>query len=113
MSLSLDPHYADAAPAEPKLTANEREHAVTYVRLLDAAREGADWREVARIVLPIDPDQHAERARGAYDSQLARARWLSREGYRQLLRDGWPSRSQRPIPPPRSSLGTVRTIDGT
>jgi hypothetical protein len=64
--------------------------AVTYVRLLDAAKVGADWREVSRIVLHIDPDQDAERARRAFESHLARARWLSREGYRVLLRDGWP-----------------------
>jgi hypothetical protein len=35
---------------------------VTYLRLLDADAEGADWREVARIVLHIDPDREPERA---------------------------------------------------
>jgi T6SS, Transcription factor, DNA binding domain len=87
---SPQPTVADLAPAEPKLTAYDRDHAVTYVRLLDAAKEGADWREVSRIVLRIDPDQNAERARRAFDTHLARARWLAREGYRHLLRDGWP-----------------------
>jgi hypothetical protein len=50
-----------------------------YVRLLDAAAEGADWREVSRIVLHIDPDQNPEHARRAFDSHRARARWMSRE----------------------------------
>jgi hypothetical protein len=59
----------------------------------DAGRcaEGADWREVSLIVLHIDPDQHAERAKRAFDSHLARAKWMSREGYKHLLRYGWPS----------------------
>ncbi len=63
------PPAADLAPAEPKLTAYDRKHAVTYVRLLDAAKEGADWREVSRIVLRIRPDQNADRARRAFDPQ--------------------------------------------
>ena len=29
--------------------------AVTYARLIDAEADNADWREVARIVLQIDP----------------------------------------------------------
>jgi hypothetical protein len=42
-------------------------------------------------VLHIDPDQDVERARRAFDSHLARAKWMSREGYKHLLRYGWPS----------------------
>ena len=53
----LDPDLADLAPSEPALTPYDQEHAVTYMRLLDA--EGADWREVVRIVLHIDPDREA------------------------------------------------------
>jgi hypothetical protein len=48
--------------------------------------QSADWREVARIVLHIDPEQELERAQRAYDSHLARAKWMARWGYRQLLR---------------------------
>jgi len=60
--------------------------AVTYMRLHDADAEGADWREVARIVLHIDPEREPDRARRTFDSHLARAKWAAREGYRQLLR---------------------------
>ena len=42
--------------------------------LLDADAEGADWRQVARIVLHIDPDREPDRARQAFESHLARAR---------------------------------------
>jgi hypothetical protein len=82
----LDPDVADLAPTEPVLTAYDEEHIVTYMRLLDANAEDADWREVARIVLHIDPDQEPDRARGAFESHLARAKWMAKEGYRHLLR---------------------------
>jgi len=81
---------ADTAPDEPALTEYDKEHAVTYARLLDAEADNADWREVARIVLHIDPTSEPERARVAFESHLARAKWVARHGYRHLLRDGWP-----------------------
>jgi hypothetical protein len=82
----LDPDVADVAPTEPTLTNYDQEHLVTYLRLLDADIEGADWREVARIVLHIDPQREPERARLAFDSHLARAKWMTEHGYRRLLR---------------------------
>jgi hypothetical protein len=84
----LDPDVADLAPADPTLTPYDFEHAVTYVRVLDANAEDADWREVSRIVLHIDPEREPGRARRAFDSHLARAKWAAREGYRQLLHTG-------------------------
>ena len=84
----LDPDVADTAPTESTLTDYDRQHFVTYLRLLDADDEGADWREVARIVLHIDPDREPARARTAFDSHLARAKWMTEHGYRHLLRGG-------------------------
>jgi hypothetical protein len=84
----LDPDVADTAPSGPVLTAYDQEHLVTYLRLLDAEEDGADWREVARIVLHLDPDRESSRARRAFDTHLERARWMTRQGYRQLLRLG-------------------------
>ncbi|MGY3584344.1 hypothetical protein ACVIGB_006598 [Bradyrhizobium sp. USDA 4341] len=81
----------DTAPTEQTLTPYDHEHVVTYLRLLDADAEGADWREVAEIVLHIDPKTEPERARRAYETHLARARWMANQGYRHLLRSGWPS----------------------
>ncbi len=72
----LDPNVADLAPSEPVLTAYDEQHMVTYLRLFDA--DGADWREVARIVLHIDPIREPDRARRAFDSHLARAKWMLR-----------------------------------
>lgn len=79
------PPLEDAPPASPRVTDYDLAHAVTYLRLLDAQADGADWREVARIVLDLDPTADSERARRVHDAHLARAQWMTREGYRDLL----------------------------
>ena len=78
--------------------ADDEGHAVTYMRLLDAD-EGADCREVARIVLHIDPEREPDRAWQAFESHLARAKWMTRDGYRHLLRRGWPRGDFGELPP--------------
>ncbi|WP_082653913.1 DNA -binding domain-containing protein [Bradyrhizobium pachyrhizi] len=85
-----DPNIADLAPSASDLTPYDEQHAVTYMRLLDAEADNADWREVARVVLCIDPSLDPVRARRAFESHLARAKWVARHGYRDLLRRGWP-----------------------
>ena len=87
----LDPPVADLAPGAETLTAYDQEHLVTYVRLLDAEAEGADWSEVARLVLHIDPATEPVRARRAWESHLARAKWMTEHGYRHLLRADTPN----------------------
>jgi hypothetical protein len=82
--LPLDPDVADVAPTNAVLTPYDEQHVVTYARLLQAEGEGADWREVARIVLHIDPDRELDRARNAYESHFARAKWITEHG--RLLR---------------------------
>ena len=68
----LDPPVADAAPTDATLTGYDEQHVVTYLRLLDAAREGANWQEVARLVLHIDPRREPVR-RGARGRRTWRA----------------------------------------
>ena len=82
---------ADAAPDDPVLTPYDIEHMITYLRLLDADAEGADWREVARIVLRIDPETEPVRAKRCHESHLARAQWMTHTGYRHLLRGDIPN----------------------
>jgi hypothetical protein len=81
-----DPDVADTAPSNSILTVYDGEHLITYLRLLDAEAEGADWREVARIVLRLDPEHEPDRARRVFDSHLSRAKWITEHGYRHLLR---------------------------
>ena len=86
----LDPDVADVAPTAPILTGYDEAHLITYLRLLHAERDGADWTEVARIVLHRDSDREPDRARRAWETHLARARWMAEQGYRHLLRGGAP-----------------------
>jgi hypothetical protein len=83
-NLPLDPDVADIAPTEQILTAYDQQHVVTYTRLLQADSEGADWREIARIVLHFDPEREPDRARNAYLTHLQRAKWVTEQG--RLLR---------------------------
>jgi hypothetical protein len=86
----LDPPVDDVAPTATILTGYDERHAIIYLRLLDAEADGADWQQVAKIVLHIDPVQEPDRARRAWESHVARARWMTEKGYRHLLRGGAP-----------------------
>ena len=65
--------FQDRPPDGDKLTAYDEQHLSTYLRLLDAADEGADWREAVRIIFGLDPIDEPQRALIVYDSHLARA----------------------------------------
>jgi Uncharacterized conserved protein (DUF2285) len=84
----LNPDVADTAPSDSVLTAYDEQHVVTYLRLLDADALDADWRDVARIVLHLDPEHDSDRARRVFESHLSRAKWMTEHGYRHLLRGG-------------------------
>lgn len=75
---------AEAPPTDDHVTDYDRKHTKTYLRLLDAEAAGADWREVASIVLGLDPVADADRARRVHDAHLARARWMTTTGYREI-----------------------------
>jgi hypothetical protein len=77
--------FEDRPPDGDKLTDYDERHLSTYLRLLDAADEGADWREAVRIIFGLDPINEPQRARIVYDSHLARTRWMTQTGYRHLL----------------------------
>ena len=77
---------AETAPTEPQLTDYDRVHLRTYLRLLDAAIEGASWEEATFIVLGIDVMTEPDRARRVHEEHLTRARWLCQHGYRELLK---------------------------
>ncbi|TIO24033.1 DUF2285 domain-containing protein [Mesorhizobium sp.] len=80
--------FLDEPPQNAALTDYDRAHMKIYMRVLDAATDGADWREAVAVIFGIDPDAEPERARRVHDSHLARARWMTKHGYRQLLREG-------------------------
>ena len=80
------PAFDDCPPESPVVTSYDERHFVTYLRLLDAAAEAADWQEVVRIVFGLDPEMDPDRARLVHDTHLARARWMTEKSYRDLLR---------------------------
>ena len=79
------PPFEDSPPQTERVNAYDERHLATYVRLLDADAEGADWREVVVVIFQIDPELEAERARKIHESHLARARWMTETGYQHLL----------------------------
>lgn len=84
-------HFLDEPPSDDHLTAYDREHMKLYLRLLDASRDGADWREAVEVLFGLDPAIDPQRYRRLHDTHLARARWMTEHGYRNLVRE-----SQRP-----------------
>jgi hypothetical protein len=87
----LDPSIAETAPTDPILTSYDEQHLIVYLRLLDAETDGADWQEVARVVLKLDPSVGAEGAKRTWSSHLERAHWLANSGYKHLLKGGAPN----------------------
>ena len=80
--------FLDRPPESATLTDYDRTHMKLYMRLLDAATDGAAWQEAVSVLFGIDPDKNPERARRVHDSHLARARWMTEHGYRLLVREG-------------------------
>ena len=77
--------FDDRPPDGRLVTPYDERHLTMYLRLLDAEADGADWREVVSVVFGLDPAREPERAKTVHDSHLARARWMTTEGYRHLL----------------------------
>lgn len=80
--------FLDEPPDSVTLTDYDRAHMKLYLRLLDAASDGADWREAVSVLFGLDPEREPERARRIHDRHLARARWMTTDGYRLLVREG-------------------------
>lgn len=80
-----DRTFLDAPPSGEVLTAYDMAHLTSYLRLLDAAADPtATWQDAAQIILGIDPAVDPDSARRIHDAHLARARWMTEVGYRQL-----------------------------
>ena len=65
------------------ITAYDRAHLFTYARLLDAEAAGASRRQMMEGILGLDAQRAA--SDGQLSLHLARARWMRKAGYRQLL----------------------------
>ncbi len=88
-----NPILLDEPPSSDTLTSYDRKHMKLYLRLLDAERDGADWREAVHTLFGLDPDRDPQRCRGMHEAHLARAHWMTEHGYRELVRES----QQRPF----------------
>lgn len=79
------PLREDGPPLTDRVNDYDEAHFATYLRLLDADAEGADWREAVKIIFGIDPNADPVRAQRIHETHLARARWMTKQGYRHLL----------------------------
>ena len=82
---NFDAPIADEPPISDQLTSYDEIHVIHYVILLDAERDKVAWEDVAREALQIDPAKEPVRARRAFETHLARARWMANSGWRQML----------------------------
>jgi len=74
------PVVAEKAEWSEVITLYDRQHFMTYARLLSAEREGINWRDGVREILRQDPDKDPRQARICWESHLERARWIATEG---------------------------------
>jgi hypothetical protein len=77
-------NISDDVPWSDRVTDYDRNHNAAYLRLIDAAFDGASHHEISKIVLGIDPVEEPDRAGRALSSHLARAFWMMRVGWKQL-----------------------------
>ncbi|TIW03188.1 MAG: hypothetical protein E5V77_04100, partial [Mesorhizobium sp.] len=68
--------FADEVPWSDRITAYDKDHFTTYMRLLDASADNATEEEMAKVILGIDPAREPERARNVLRSHLDRANWV-------------------------------------
>lgn len=81
----MTPAFLDTPPQAPRISQYDKHHFTTYIRLLDASAQGADWQEAASIIFGLDAQAEPERAKSVHDSHLARAQWMTNRGYRLVL----------------------------
>jgi len=79
------PPFEDRPPELDRVGPYDHKHLASYLRLLDAEAEGADWREAVAVIFGLDPEKEPKRAKLVHDSHLARAHWMTEKGYRHLL----------------------------
>ncbi|WP_036732559.1 DUF2285 domain-containing protein [Paracoccus sanguinis] len=77
--------FLDQPPLGTALTAYDKAHLKLYIRLLDADRQGADWREIVASLFDLDHSKDIDRAFRVYSTHLDRAKWMTTSGFCALL----------------------------
>jgi hypothetical protein len=79
------PVVAERAEWSEGITLYDRQHFLTYARLLSAERDNVDWRDGVREILLQDPDTDSKQARICWESHLERAHWIETVGLQQAV----------------------------
>jgi hypothetical protein len=79
------PVIADCAEWSEVITLYDRQHFLTYARLLSAERDNVDWRDGVREILLQDPIKDPRQARICWESHLERAHWIETVGLQQAV----------------------------
>jgi hypothetical protein len=85
MSDPADVPGEDIPVVSSGITDYDRAHFKEYIMMLDGDAAGASWQVIMRIVFKVDPDADPPRFKSRFDAHLARARWMTDEGYKHLL----------------------------
>ena len=49
------PSFEDRPPQLDRVSPYDERHLASYIRLLDAEAEGADWRQAVAVIFGLDP----------------------------------------------------------
>ncbi|MFN3249386.1 hypothetical protein [Roseibium album] len=75
----------ESVPWSDYISEYDREHFSLYMKLLNAASDGADDAELARSIFGVDQVASPASPANIVESHLARANWLLVEGYKELF----------------------------
>jgi len=67
------------------VTEYDRRHFKVYLLLLDASDNGIDWRVSYKDAFDDNPNNNPEKSQTIYQTHLKRAKWMTTNGYLQLL----------------------------
>lgn len=85
LEYQIIPTFSENPPDSPDVTEFDRQHFKIYLFLLDASDKGSDWRTSYQEAFDDNPDTNAEKSQAIYQSYLKRAKWMTANGYLQLL----------------------------
>ena len=77
---------AEVPQMSEQLTACDLTHGPLYLYLLDSAAIGCQWQDLPPSIFGFDPKRGPEHTRMLFETNLARARWMTEHGWRLLLK---------------------------
>lgn len=85
MSKSDSAGFRKNAPTDEEVTDYDRRCFKLYLMLLEADNAGQTWESAYESAFGSDPVTDKIQCKLQFDTHLRRARWMSSDGYRQLL----------------------------